>query len=137
MLVGRRVRIGSTAALAALSLAACGGGAPDDASTEEFCATWTDSRGNTLDEVRETAERLEGVGTPEDADGAARDGFEVFVEALGELDQDELEALDQVAADDASLAELYGISEDEAADVVAFFDYANGACVDADGGSGG
>ncbi len=132
----RQVRIGSTAVLAALSLAACGG-APDDAGAEEFCATWTDGRGGTVDEVHASAERLEEVGTPEDVDDAARAGFEVFVDALSEVDRDDLESLEQAAADESSLAEIYGITEDEAADIMAFFEYANGTCSEADSQSTG
>ncbi|WP_157987807.1 hypothetical protein [Jiangella endophytica] len=84
-----------------------------------------------------SAERLEEVGTPEDVDDAARAGFEVFVDALSEVDRDDLESLEQAAADESSLAEIYGITEDEAADIMAFFEYANGTCSEADSQSTG
>ena len=135
MSLNHSVRIGAAAVLAALALAACGGGPPDDASAEDFCDVWNEDRGDTVDEVRESVEALEDVGTPEDIEDEARDGFEVFVEARADLDQDALDALDQVLADETGLADSYGIEEDEAADIVAFFDYANSTCVDTDGES--
>jgi hypothetical protein len=127
------VRIGSAAVLAALSLAACGG-SPDDASAEDFCDVWTDDRGNTVEDVHEAAETLEDVGTPEDIEDAARDGFTVFVEVLADVDQDVIDAMEEVSAE-TGLADLYGIDEDEAADVLAFFEYANSTCVDTEGES--
>jgi len=127
------VRIGSAAVLAALSLAACGG-SPDDASAEDFCDVWTDDRGNTVEDVHEAAETLEDVGTPEDIEDAARDGFTVFVEVLADVDQDVIDAMEEVSAE-TGLVDLYGIDEDEAADVLAFFEYANSTCVDTEGES--
>jgi hypothetical protein len=62
---------------------------------------------------------LEEVGTPDDIDGAAREGFEVFVEAL-----------DEAVADESSLAEIYGIDEDDAASILALFEYANTTCLE-------
>jgi hypothetical protein len=82
--------------------------------------------------VHARAKALEEVGTPGDIDDDARDGFEVFVEQLGSIDQEQLEQLDQAVADTAGLAEVYGIDEDDAADVVAFFDYVNKTCAAAD-----
>lgn len=132
MSLNRWVRTGSVAVLAALSLVACSGGPPDGASVEDFCDTWTDDRGGTVEEIHASAQRLAEVGTPKDVDDAARAGFEVLVDVLAEVDQEQVNALDQAVADAASLAEIYGISEDDAADIVTFFDYANGTCHGAD-----
>lgn len=126
-----RVRTASSTALVALVLVACSSGPPDDASVEDFCDTWTADRDGSTEEMHQAAERLDEVGTPDDIDDAPRAGFEVFVDAISDIDQEQLEQLDQAIADSASLAEIYGISEDEAADVVSFFDYANGTCTDA------
>ncbi|GAA1504319.1 hypothetical protein [Nocardioides humi] len=125
-------RIAGTAAglLLAVALTGCGG-SPGDASSEDFCAVWKADSGNDVDAVRDRAEDLDEVGTPGDIDDAARNGFEVFVEQLGEVDEAQLRELDQVAADASGLADVYGIDEDDAADVIAFFDYANGTCADA------
>ena len=130
-----RTRLGIvTTLLLAPVLAACGG-SPDAASTKDFCAAWSADSGNDLAGVHARAKALEEVGTPDDIDDDARDGFEVFVEQLGSIDQDQLEQLDQAVADTASLADVYGIDEDDAADVVAFFDYVNQTCTSADGES--
>lgn len=130
-----RTRLGIvTTLLLASALAACGG-SPDAASTKDFCATWSADSGNDLAGVHARAKALEEVGTPDDIDDDARDGFEVFVKQLGSIDQDQLEQLDQAVADTASLADVYGIDEDDAADVVAFFDYVNQTCAAADGES--
>jgi hypothetical protein len=130
MVLNRSVKIGSAVVVAALLLTACGG-APDNASAEDFCAAWTEN-GNTVEEVHEAAETLEDVGTPEDIEDSARDGFEVFVDALNDVDQDDIEAMDEAVADESSLAEIYGIDEDEAADILALFEYANTTCHDAE-----
>lgn len=132
MSLNRWIRTGSATTLAALSLVACSGGPPDGASVEDFCDTWSDNRGGTLEEVHEFAQRLEEVGTPEDVDDTERAGFEVFVDVLAEVDQEHLDALDEAVAEEASLAEVYGISEDAGADIVTFFDYANRTCHGAD-----
>jgi len=131
MVLNRSVKIGSAAVLAALLLTGCGG-SPDDASAEDFCEAWTEN-GNTVEEVHEAAETLEDVGTPEDIEDSARDGFEVFVDALADVDQDDIEAMDEAVADEGSLAEIYGIDEDEAADILALFEYANTTCHDTEG----
>ncbi|WP_418059379.1 hypothetical protein [Pimelobacter simplex] len=111
----------------AAALAACGG-APDDASAEDFCAAWTEGSGGSADGLHDRAAALEDAGTPADVSTAARSGYEIFVEQAKPVDDADVAALDQAAATPAGLAEVYGISEDEAADVVAFFDYANTTC---------
>ncbi|TQK73160.1 hypothetical protein [Nocardioides sp. SLBN-35] len=127
-----RTRLGIvTTLLLVPALAACGG-SPDAASTKDFCTTWSADSGNDLAGVHARAKALEEVGAPGDIDDDARDGFEVFVEQLGSIDQEQLEQLDQAVADTAGLAEVYGIDEDDAADVVAFFDYVNKTCAAAD-----
>ncbi|WGX96196.1 hypothetical protein [Nocardioides sp. L-11A] len=125
--LSRILGTGAAALLLATTLTGCGG-SPGDASTEDFCAVWAGGSGNSVDAAHDRAAALDEVGTPDDIDGDARSGFEVFVEQLGEVDEAQLRELDQVAAEAASLAEVYGIDEDDAADVLAFFSYANRAC---------
>ncbi|MDQ6524720.1 hypothetical protein RB608_13960 [Nocardioides sp. LHD-245] len=117
------------ASLLAITLTGCGG-SPGDASTEDFCAVWAGDSGNSVDAARDRAAALDEVGTPDDIGDDARSGFEVFVEQLGDVDEDQLRELDQVAADATGLAEVYGIDEDAAADILAFFTFANQACAD-------
>jgi hypothetical protein len=128
MSLKRSLATGTAVVLTALSLTGCGGGAPDDAATEDFCEVWNDDRGNTVDDAHDSAEKLEEVGTPEDFDETARDGFEIFVEVLAAVDQDDIEAMDQAAADSEGAADVWGVDQDEAADVLAFFEYANETC---------
>ena len=85
--------------LLALSLTACGGGAPTDASVKEFCATANSTLEDTgflkalekkdYDKVaeifKEQAEKAEKVGTPKGIPDDAREGFEIQVDALKDL----------------------------------------------------
>lgn len=52
-----------------------------------------------------------------------------------DVDEDDIDAMDQAAADEAGLAETFGIEENEAADILAFFEYANTTCLDTEGQS--
>jgi hypothetical protein len=121
--------------LTALPLTGCGGGAPDDAATDDFCEVWNteragsgdDSPEDQVDAAHESADRLEEVGTPDGIEDDARSGFEVFVDYLGDVDADDMDEMNQ-AADEDSLADGMGISEDDAADVMAFFEYAAVTC---------
>src|SRR5690606_22467415 len=96
----RLALIGASLVLVGGITAACGSdddktsGAdlPSDASTEEFCAAMLG-----FAEVSEDKEKFDGalaglskVGTPEEIDGDARKGFELFVDALNDIDSDEL-----------------------------------------------
>ncbi|MEJ7833585.1 MAG: hypothetical protein WKF79_11770 [Nocardioides sp.] len=96
------------ALLLAASLSACGGGssAPDDASKEEFCAAYTDTGDGLQDldpeaspeeqakvlieALQQQVESLEEVGTPEDMPDDAREGFEITLEVVGDLEEDEI-----------------------------------------------
>ncbi|MBM7518145.1 hypothetical protein [Nocardioides nitrophenolicus] len=124
-------RILGTGAVLLLGAALTGcGGPPGDASAHEFCATWQQDSGNGVEGARDRAAALEEVGTPAGLGDDARDGFEIFVEQLGSIDAEQLTQLDQVAADVTSLADVYGIDEDEAEDVLAFFDYVTATCAE-------
>lgn len=93
------------AAALAFTLTACGGGssdAPDNASVDEFCEAMNDT--SVIDEVdeedheaqadaaHEQADKLREVGTPEDMPEDAREGWEAFIDWMGEVDADDVEA---------------------------------------------
>lgn len=132
----RRVRAGVGAAALAVVLAGCGGGgggggsAPDNASTEDFCEAYTSMLGSMMSVepdsaeavsvVKEWGEKLEEVGTPEDIPDEAREGFEVIVESLSELDADATEEqLDELGGD---------LSAEEEQATEAFGEYVTETC---------
>ncbi|MFC6285424.1 hypothetical protein ACFP3Q_05770 [Nocardioides sp. GCM10027113] len=102
--IGNRIgRAALVAGLAAAGLAGCGsdGGssAPDNASTEDFCGAYLSvfddmdfsevpSDEEAAEMMRQWGDRLAEVGTPEDMSEEARDGFELVVDTLGEIDAD-------------------------------------------------
>lgn len=118
------------AALLAFSLTACGG-SPDDASKEDFCEAYSsqsDDSFNTEDPdkaaeaLNDYADKLDEVGTPDDISDDARHGFEVIVDAFGDVDGDDLKDEDAQKA----LEDKYKDDED---DVNAFFEYATKKCI--------
>jgi hypothetical protein len=124
-------------ALVAGTAAGCGGGAapadaPADASREDFCGVFDEflkdvrelgEDAETADQVKalkDTGERLEEVGTPEDMPEDARQGFELTVQAIAELPDDATDKeLDQVQED---------FSEEEQEQSDAFDEYLAEAC---------
>ncbi len=134
----RYVGAGSAAVLLAFSLTACGG-APTDASSEDFCDAFNsnaeifadidpegdpaDQAGDVTDAYKEFADKLDEVGTPENISDDARDGFEVFVEELGGLDEDDVE---EYLKDPSK--EIAEVSEDDEKKVDEFTEYASKEC---------
>lgn len=142
----------ATAALFVFSLSACGDSDKDsdkdngndsgssaeereapaaDASEEDFCAAVNDESLADVDEedfdaqaeaLHDYADALEEVGTPESIPDDARNGYEVLLEAYGEIEADDLE--DEDAQEE--LEEKYKDDED---DIEAFFTYAGETCV--------
>ncbi|HET9419890.1 MAG TPA: hypothetical protein VFO49_02050 [Nocardioides sp.] len=126
------------AVLLAFSLTACGG-APSDASTEDFCDAFNssadifadidpeadpaDQAGDVTDGYKEFADKLEEVGTPENISDDAREGFEIFVEELGDLNEDDVEKYLEDPSED--IAE---VSEDDEKKVDEFTEYAAKEC---------
>jgi hypothetical protein len=153
MKLKRSLATGAAVVIAGLSLVACGsdddggggggggdaGDSPDSASTEDFCGVFTDvtsdlSGGGSADEqadaAHEVADKFNDVGTPEDMPEDARNGFEVFIGFLGDVDADDIEKFSETdPSDDQAFAEALGIDEADVADVTAFFTYAATACV--------
>jgi hypothetical protein len=105
---------------------------PAAASEEDFCATFT-KLGEEFTEmgtdpdpaavikaIKAIAEDMEDTGTPEDIGDDARDGFEITLEQIDELD------------DDASMDEFMALGDDVSASdqekVDAFDDYLSETC---------
>jgi hypothetical protein len=129
----------SAAVLLALSLSACGGDAPTDASTADFCDAWNgqqdafsdiDPEGSPseqaeslTDALKKWGEELEEVGTPEGIPDDARDGFQVIVDTVADLDADDVEK-----AIEEQDAEFLEPSEDDKKKTDAFEQYAGEEC---------
>ncbi|UMG94356.1 hypothetical protein [Nocardioides sp. TF02-7] len=123
------------AVLLALSLSACGG-APTDASKSEFCEVINDDSAlgdldfenpdeeAFVDAIKEQAEKIEEVGTPEDIPDDAREGFEIQLEAINDLDADDID----FESDEDPLADQ--LSDDEKDKVEAFTEYETETCAD-------
>lgn len=118
------------AALLAVSLGACGG-APTDASKDEFCKVIDDQsvfenidlenpdEEEFVDAIKEQAEKIEEVGTPEDIPDDAREGWEITLDAVKDLDADDVDfndpelLEDQFSDDDKEKIEAYDEYEAE------------------------
>lgn len=118
--------------LVAGSTAACGGGAPTDASQADFCGVFEDfyevvgelgaeaENSDLIEALKDTGEDLEEVGTPEDISDEARAGFELTVKTIEELDDDATEEdLDNLEDD---------FSEEEKEQSEAFDEYLSETC---------
>lgn len=137
------------AALLAVSLTACGGGAPTNASVEDFCGLDEEFDGAFADVAEEDydafeeaahglADEMNDVGTPEDIPEDAREGFEIIAEALGDIDGGEVEdaaneAQEAIEAgeefdEDAMVGDMFGIDEDDMAKFDALEEYSDETC---------
>jgi hypothetical protein len=128
------------AAVLALSLTACGGGAgsdaPTDASTDDFCGAYQGfaeamggSGGEDISEdawnsVQDAIDEMAEVGTPEDISDEQRQGFEVFVNEISDLSYDDVK---DASAED----EIVEVSEEDDAAVDEFGSYAGETCAEA------
>ena len=109
--------------LVAGTASACGGDdAPSDASKEDFCGAAKEITGlETGKDVKDFAEKLEDVGTPEDMSDDERKGFDLFIETANKLKDDSTEE------DATKLGE--DLSADEEKDIEAFTTYLAKTCV--------
>ena len=126
LLAASLVLVGGTAT-------ACGG-APTDASEKDFCASFTkineaigatDGEKPTKDQIKDVKDAvkdLEDTGTPEGISDDAREGFEIFTEAVSDIDDD---------ADAEDLDDLEEFSDDEQKKFDAFGEYVGKTCSDA------
>jgi hypothetical protein len=116
------------AVLLALSLSACGG-APTDASKDDFCEAVNDQSAFEdvdpedteayVDALKEQAESLEEVGTPDDISDDAREGFEIYVDTIGDIDADDIDNPEDLEDE---------ISKDDEKKVEEFFTYQGETC---------
>ncbi|WP_309649265.1 hypothetical protein [Nocardioides sp.] len=116
----RTMKTAGAASVLALVLAGCGGGgasgAPTDASQDEFCEKYTTGFLNAFEEIdpeaseqeqaeaileslKTWADDMSEVGTPDDMSDEARDGFELTIESIQDLNADDLQ-------DEEAMAEL-------------------------------
>ena len=138
MTLKRLAAAASTAVVLALSLSACGddaGGAPDDAKAEDFCKAYNSesevgedaSAEEQADEAHKQAEEMIEVGTPEDIDEDAREGFEFLVDAIADIDEDDVEKFSSAEGED-DFKDAIGASDDDYKKVTAFLEYATTTC---------
>lgn len=138
LLPKRPLATAGAAVLLALSLTACGGGAPSDASVKDYCAAVKGNTGDTdflkafedkdydkiADLFKEQAEKVEEVGTPKDIPDEAREGFEIQLDAIKKLDGDDVKKgfeskdgedpfKDKISKDDEKKVEAYSKYESE------------------------
>lgn len=127
------------AVLLALSLSACGGGAPTDASEKDFCeavqgnadsaefgqAFQDEDWDKLADLIKEQTEKIEEVGTPEDIPDDAREGFEIQLDQAGDLSADDVEEAFTQGDDNPFMVE---VSDDEKKKIEAFTAYQTETC---------
>ena len=110
-------------ALAAAFLPGCG--PPTDASVNDFCDVMDDfPRSFNQEEMDDYLEELRDTGTPDDISDDAREGFELNIELLEEVDFD---ADDQDIADDVQ-ERRDDLSSDEQEALAAFDEYQAETC---------
>ena len=99
-----------------------GGGAPEEASVEEFCKPFTDAQADADAKVADVADELKEVGTPKDIPDDARKGFEFLIDNAEDLDKNS-DDLD----DEEAFKDKYG--DEEFAQIEAFIEYLAKTCV--------
>lgn len=119
----RLAKVGASLVLVGVMTAACGGGdGPTDASSDEFCDAWEKTgqvfaeNSDDWDKIEEAYDETFEVGTPENIDDDAREGFEIL--------KDEFDSYDSL--DDMKEAEEPG--EEDMEKVTAFTDYQMEEC---------
>lgn len=144
--IKRPLAAAGAAVLLALSLTACGG-APADASVEDFCKVTQDEAGGdeffkaiedkdwdkVEDLVKEQADEVEEVGTPEDIPDDAREGFEIQLETIQGFSADDWEEAFNSESDEDPFEK--DLSSDEKKKVDAYTEYENETCDDSESDS--
>lgn len=130
----RTALLAASLVLVAGTTVGCGGGAPTDASKADFCGTFEDfykeaaELGDAPDDadvvkaLKGVGDELEEVGTPEDMTDDAREGFELTVQAIKDIDDDATQ--EEIAEMDKSF------SDAEQKKVDAFDEYLSETCDD-------
>ena len=136
----RRIAAVTAPVFLALSLTACGGGAPTDATEKEFCKAYIGdtaelteqpSDKELLEIVQKQVEDLEEVGTPKGISDDEREGFEIYVDKLGDLNEDDVKKLNEAEGDEDKENDILGVSDDESKKAEKFSDYADDTCAEA------
>ncbi|GAA1508265.1 hypothetical protein [Nocardioides humi] len=137
--IKRPLAAAGVAALLGLTLTACGGSYPADASTKDFCGGVQDVLTATTsvageeptedewEDLQDAYEDLGEIGTPKEIGDDERNGFEVIVDTITDLDYDE--AKKSFGDKDGSDA-IPGVSKDDEKDADAFFEYVEKTCAD-------
>lgn len=141
----RRLAALAAPALLVMLLTACGGGAPTDASVEEFCNAYNaepdldeslataspDEQADAIvDALKTLVDDFEEVGTPEDIPDEAREGFEISIDAAKDVNADDV----KTALEDGDTDPFESlVGEDDQAKVDAFDTYASDTCSDSSG----
>jgi hypothetical protein len=121
----RHVLTGAAMLLVAGATAACGSGAPTDASADEFCETYVkryELKDPSADDIQDYADELEETGTPDDASDEEREGFEIQLDYLKDIKNDE--DIEKLQEEDSDL------SKDDEEKAEAFDKYASKKCED-------
>jgi hypothetical protein len=140
MTIKRYAAASSAAVLLALSLTACGddaGGAPSDASEKEFCEAYNQesdlgedaSAEEEVDEAHQMADKLKEVGTPEGISDDEREGFEILVDAVADINEDDIENFTNAESED-DFKDALGASDEDYDKVNAFLSYAQTTCAE-------
>ncbi len=88
-----------------------------------------DTADEQADAAHEAADKLAEVGSPEGMEDGARNGYEVFLEFLSDVDGDDIAKFAEAnPADPDAFADSLGIDKDDADDVIAFITYASQQC---------
>lgn len=100
-----RARVGPGLLVLVLAAGCGGAAAPTDAAVGDFCAVWDRlADAGTGEDLRAFGAGLEQVGTPRGIPDDAREGFEVVLRTVGDLDPDD--DLDDIASEGLSEADL-------------------------------
>ncbi|WGX96444.1 hypothetical protein [Nocardioides sp. L-11A] len=140
--IKRPLAAAGAAVLLGLTLTACGGSYPTDASKDKFCggvedvvtATTSVAGEEPTEEEWKDLQKAYGdlgdIGTPKDIGDTERNGFEVIVDTITDLDYDEAK---KSFGDEDGDDSIPGVSKDDEKDAEKFFTYVQSACADQSG----
>ncbi|GAA3669082.1 hypothetical protein GCM10022237_31230 [Nocardioides ginsengisoli] len=140
--IKRPLAAAGVAVLLGLTLSACGGSYPEDASKKDFCgglkdiATASTVKGDEPNEaewkkIQKSYGDLGDIGTPKGIGKDERAGFEVVVGAITDLDYNEAK---KSFGDKDGSSDIPGVSKDDQKNAEAFFVYAGKTCASELGG---
>ncbi|AIY19376.1 hypothetical protein ACIRN4_02975 [Pimelobacter simplex] len=142
--IKRPLAAAGAAVLMGLTLTACGGSSPTDASKDDFCgsfkdivSTTTSVKGDEPNEdewkkIQKSYEDLGEVGTPKGIGDDERKGFEAMVDAISGLDYKDAK---KAFGDKDGSSSVPGVSKDDEDNIEKFTKYVGTTCADALSGS--